>query len=159
MKLTLAGHVIFGEIQAGKLVLSQSERNRLARLVAETDDTRIELQVIPGRSKRTFEQNAAFHGPIIEQCRRCHFENEGEQISPQEMKKRLKDQFLERKPRLHEGRPTFIRERVIDEWVMVQIFEAPSTASLSVDEFTTFIREIVEHYWHTYGWAINITSD
>lgn len=143
----------------GKLLL---DRKSLERKVQENPDTEGLTLLIKDGRVRSPEQNRAFHGTILDQVQQIHMEVDGEFISKDRLKERLKEMFLPKVKRYYtDGSAVMVkiphpeRDGVYFNW---HLEETPSTADLDVEQFTAFITEIKSHYLHNYGHAIEISD-
>jgi hypothetical protein len=144
----------------GKLIL---DRKTLEQKVKGNPDADGLTLIIKDGRMRSPEQNRAFHGTVLDQVQQAHMDVDGEFISKDRLKEKLKEQFLPKVKRYYEdGSPVMVKiphpekPSVFFHW---HFEEVPSTADLTVEQFTGFLNEIKAHYLHNYGAAIEILSD
>ncbi len=111
------------------------------------------------KDPKSWEQIKAFHGTIREQVQGFH-ESNGTWKPLDKIKKELKEQFLEpEKEYYSDGSPVMLKiahpekKGVVYEWHKEVI---PSLADLSKEQMTTFISDIIDHFWHKHGYSIII---
>lgn len=146
-------------INDGKLILDRATLDKKIKEAGNVDE--LTLVIKDGRV-RSPEQNRAFHGTILDQVQQVHMEVDGEFMSKDRLKEKLKEMFLPKVKRYYtDGSAVMVkiphpeRHGVFFNW---HLEEVPSTAELDVDQFTAFITEIKSHYLHNYGYSIEITG-
>lgn len=141
----------------GKLIL---DRRSLEQKIQESPDVDELTLVIKDGRVRSPQMNRAFHGTILDQVQQAHMDVDGEFISKDRLKDKLKEMFLSKVKRYYsDGSPVMVKiphpekQDVFFHW---HLQEVPSTADLGMEEFSAFINEIQSHYLHNYGCDIQI---
>jgi hypothetical protein len=145
-------------LKSGKLIApSNRMREELAKL---PDCENLVLVIKEEKISKTWEQIKCFHGPIVSQVQECHLEQDGEFLSLDKVKYRLKEQFLTKeKQYFSDGSPLTVKvphpERA-NVWYEYHFSSVPSLADLSIEQFRSFIDEIISFYLHERSWSIVI---
>jgi hypothetical protein len=146
------------EVKDGQLL---APRARITKEVGELKDCPEAVLILkPLGQKKTLDQLAAFHGPIVEQVQKFYEDFEGVYKSADRIKHDLKEQFLIREKRYwDDGSPVILniahptKPGVKMQW---HLQELPSLEALTIDQFRGFITAIIDWFWHERGYRIEI---
>lgn len=145
-------------IENGQLKAPSERMRREISAIGNASD--LVLVIKEEKRPKTYEQIKAFHGAVCEQVQACFLEQDGEFMSLDKVKRKLKEQFLPlEKQYYNDGTPVMVklphpeRKGVFYEYH----YEAlPSLADLSVEQMRSFIDEIISHFLHERDWQIII---
>ncbi len=152
-KISVAADVI-----NGKLVMNRELF--VEKISHSPDQLGCTLTLSPPVNPKTSLQVRSFHGPVLQQIQVFYKKTEGIEIPLDKIKHILKRQFLAPvKQFFSDGTPVLIKiEHPSKPGIHFesQLEEIPSLADLSIEDFNSFLSEIIHFYHHNFGFLIII---